>query len=162
MENSETQRRLRLGLFVQPLGHHISGWRLTDNAGAPTDIDWLITRAKKAEAGTFDLFFVGDALATSMYRLPSTMARLEPLTLLSALAVHTRSIGLAATASTTFSDPFTLARSLSSLDHISRGRAAWNVVTSFSNDVARNFSREDMPAYAQRCGRACEFLDVVK
>ncbi|MEW6484094.1 MAG: LLM class flavin-dependent oxidoreductase [Pseudomonadota bacterium] len=160
MENSETQRRLRLGLFVQPLGHHVSGWRLTDNAGAPTDIDWLITLAKKAEAGTFDLFFVGDALATSMYRLPSTMARLEPLTLLSALAVQTRSIGLAATASTTFSDPFTLARSLSSLDHISRGRAAWNVVTSFSNDVARNFSREDMPDHARRYGRAREFLDV--
>ena len=160
MDSSDIQRRLRLGLFVQPLGHHVSGWRLTDNAGSPTDIDWLITLAKKAEAGTFDLFFVGDALATSMYRLPSTMARLEPLTLLSALAVHTRRIGLAATASTTFSDPFTLARSLSSLDHISRGRAAWNVVTSFSNDVARNFSRDDMPDHAQRYGRAREFLDV--
>ncbi len=77
------------------------------------------------------MFFIGDALATSVYRLPSTMARLEPLTLLAALAVQTRHIGLAATASTTFSDPFNLARSFSSLDHISRGRAAWNVVTSF-------------------------------
>lgn len=128
--------------------------------GVPTDIDWLITIAKKAEAGTFDLFFVGDALATSMYRLPSTMARLEPLTLLSALAVHTRHIGLAATASTTFSDPFTLARSFSSLDHISRGRAAWNVVTSFSSDVARNFSRDDMPGHSERYARAREFLEV--
>ena len=116
--------------------------------------------AKKAEAGRFDLFFVGDALATSMYRLPSTMARLEPLTLLSALAVHTRRIGLAATASTTFSDPFTMARSFSSLDHISRGRAAWNVVTSFSADVAKNFSRDDMPNHAERYARAREFLDV--
>ncbi|ARU95243.1 LLM class flavin-dependent oxidoreductase [Tatumella citrea] len=160
MDSSTTQRRLRLGLFVQPVGHHVSGWRLTENLGSPTDIDWLITLAKKAEAGTFDLFFVGDALATSMYRLPSTMARLEPLTLLSALAVNTRRIGLAATASTTFSDPFTLARSFSSLDHISRGRAAWNVVTSFSTDVARNFSREDMPDHAQRYGRAREFLEV--
>jgi len=88
------------------------------------------------------------------------MARLEPLTLLSALAVNTKRIGLAATASTTFSDPFTMARSFSSLDHISRGRAAWNVVTSFSTDVARNFSRSDMPNHAERYARAREFLDV--
>jgi FMN-dependent oxidoreductase (nitrilotriacetate monooxygenase family) len=88
------------------------------------------------------------------------MARLEPLTLLSAVAVNTRHIGLAATASTTFSDPFTLARSFSSLDHISRGRAAWNVVTSYSNDVARNFSKEDMPGHADRYAKATEFLQV--
>jgi FMN-dependent oxidoreductase (nitrilotriacetate monooxygenase family) len=106
------------------------------------------------------MFFVGDALATSVYRLPSTMARLEPLTLLSALAVQTRHIGLAATASTTFSDPFNLARSFSSLDHISHGRAAWNVVTSFSTDVARNFSRDDMPTHAERYAVAHEFLEV--
>ncbi len=143
--SAKNTRQLRLGLFVQPLGHHVSGWRLTENLGSPTDIDWLTGIAKKAEEGKFDMFFVGDALATSVYRLPSTMARLEPLTLLSALAVQTRYIGLAATASTTFSDPFNLARSFSSLDHISHGRAAWNVVTSFSTDVARNFSRDDMP-----------------
>lgn len=106
------------------------------------------------------MFFVGDALATSVYRLPSTMARLEPLTLLSALAVQTRYIGLAATASTTFSDPFNLARSFSSLDHISHGRAAWNVVTSFSTDVARNFSRDDMPTHAERYAVAHEFLEA--
>lgn len=160
MANSKQQRRIRLGLFVQPVGQHVSGWRLTEKLGDPTDIDWLITIAQKAEAGKFDLFFVGDALATSMYRLPSTMARLEPLTMLSALAVNTKRIGLAATASTTFSDPFTMARSFSSLDHISRGRAAWNVVTSFSTDVARNFSRNDMPNHAERYARAREFLEV--
>ncbi len=158
--SSENTRKLRLGLFVQPLGHHVSGWRLTENLGSPTDIDWLTWIARKAEAGKFDMFFIGDALATSVYRLPSTMARLEPLTLLSALAVQTRHIGLAATASTTFSDPFNLARSFSSLDHISRGRAAWNVVTSFSTDVARNFSRDDMPAHAERYAVAHEFLEV--
>ncbi|WP_343550471.1 LLM class flavin-dependent oxidoreductase [Pantoea sp.] len=160
MANSQQQRHIRLGLFVQPVGQHVSGWRLTEKLGDPTNIDWLITIAKKAEAGKFDLFFVGDALATSMYRLPSTMARLEPLTMLSALAVNTKRIGLAATASTTFSDPFTMARSFSSLDHISRGRAAWNVVTSFSTDVARNFSRNDMPNHAERYARAREFLEV--
>ena len=158
--SSENTRKLRLGLFVQPLGHHVSGWRLTENLGSPTDIDWLTWIARKAEAGKFDMFFIGDALATSVYRLPSTMARLEPLTLLSALAVQTRHIGLAATASTTFSDPFNLARSFSSLDHISHGRAAWNVVTSFSTDVARNFSRDDMPAHAERYAVAHEFLEV--
>jgi FMN-dependent oxidoreductase (nitrilotriacetate monooxygenase family) len=160
MDSSSAKNRLRLGLFVQPVGHHVSGWRLTEELGAPTDIDWLIRLAQKAEAGRFDLFFVGDALATSMYRLPSTMARLEPLTMLSAVAVNTRRIGLAATASTTFSDPFTMARTFSSLDHISRGRAAWNVVTSFSADVAKNFSRDDMPNHAERYGRAREFLQV--
>ncbi|MGA8121981.1 LLM class flavin-dependent oxidoreductase [Rouxiella badensis] len=157
---SNSPRQMRLGLFVQPLGHHVSGWRLTQRLGSPTDIDWLISIAKKAEEGTFDMFFVGDALATNVHRLPSTMARLEPLTLLSAVAVNTRHIGLAATASTTFSDPFTLARSFSSLDHISRGRAAWNVVTSYSNDVARNFSKEDMPGHADRYAKATEFLQV--
>jgi len=160
MDSSSAKNRLRLGLFVQPVGHHVSGWRLTEELGAPTDIDWLIRLAQKAEAGRFDLFFVGDALATSMYRLPSTMARLEPLTMLSAVAVNTKRIGLAATASTTFSDPFTMARTFSSLDHISRGRAAWNVVTSFSTDVAKNFSRDDMPNHAERYGRAREFLQV--
>ncbi len=115
------KRHLRLGLFVQPIGQHVSGWRLTQRLGSPTDIDWLITLAKKTEQGKFDLYFVGDALATGMYRRPSTMARLEPLTMLSALAVNTSHIGLAATASTTFTDPFSLARSFSSLDHISRG-----------------------------------------
>ncbi|WP_033790542.1 LLM class flavin-dependent oxidoreductase [Pantoea septica] len=160
MDSSSAKKRLRLGLFVQPVGHHVSGWRLTEELGAPTDIDWLIRLAQKAEAGRFDLFFVGDALATSMYRLPSTMARLEPLTMLSAVAVNTRRIGLAATASTTFSDPFTMARTFSSLDHISRGRAAWNVVTSFSADVAKNFSRDDMPNHAERYARAREFLQV--
>lgn len=160
MDSSSAKNRLRLGLFVQPVGHHVSGWRLTEELGAPTDIDWLIRLAQKAEAGRFDLFFVGDALATSMYRLPSTMARLEPLTMLSAGAGNTRRIGLAATASTTFSDPFTMARTFSSLDHISRGRAAWNVVTSFSADVAKNFSRDDMPNHAERYARAREFLQV--
>ncbi|WP_369787897.1 LLM class flavin-dependent oxidoreductase [Rouxiella sp. WC2420] len=158
--SSNSPRKMRLGLFVQPLGHHVSGWRLTQRLGSPTDIDWLISIAKKAEEGTFDMFFVGDALATNVHRLPSTMARLEPLTLLSAVAVNTCHIGLAATASTTFSDPFTLARSFSSLDHISRGRAAWNVVTSYSNDVARNFSKEDMPGHADRYAKATEFLQV--
>ncbi|MFP1919687.1 LLM class flavin-dependent oxidoreductase [Lonsdalea quercina] len=160
MPHSSPARQLRLGLFVQPLGHHVSGWRVTETLGSPTDIDWLIRIAQKAEEGTFDMFFVGDALATSIHRLPSTMARLEPLTLLAALAVSTRHIGLAATASTTFSDPFTLARSFTSLDHISRGRVAWNVVTSYSDDVAKNFSQENMPRHADRYERAHEFLEV--
>ncbi|WP_437610116.1 LLM class flavin-dependent oxidoreductase [Erwinia sp. V71] len=158
--HTENRRQLRLGLFVQPLGHHVSGWRLSQQQESPTDIEWLTWIARKAEEGKFDMFFVGDALATSVYRLPSTMARFEPLTLLSALAVNTRHIGLAATVSTTFSDPFSLARAFSSLDHISHGRAAWNVVTSFSTDVARNFSRDDMPSHAERYAVAHEFLDV--
>lgn len=153
-------RQLRLGLFVQALGHHVGGWRAEGAKGSPTDIDWFTWIARKAEEGKFDMFFVGDALATSVHRLPSTMSRLEPLTLLSALAVQTKHIGLAATASTTFDEPFHLARALCSVDHISRGRGAWNVVTSFSLDAARNFSREDLPSHADRYEMAREFLDV--
>nr|WP_288355221.1 LLM class flavin-dependent oxidoreductase [uncultured Pseudomonas sp.] len=153
-------RQLRLGLFVQALGHHVGSWRAEGAKGSPTDIDWFTWIAKKAEEGKFDMFFVGDALATSVHRLPSTMSRLEPLTLLSALAVQTKHIGLAATASTTFDEPFHLARALCSVDHISRGRGAWNVVTSFSLDAARNFSREDLPSHADRYEMAREFLDV--
>jgi alkanesulfonate monooxygenase SsuD/methylene tetrahydromethanopterin reductase-like flavin-dependent oxidoreductase (luciferase family) len=67
---SNSPRQMRLGLFVQPLGHHVSGWRLTQRLGSPTDIDWLISIAKKAEEGTFDMFFVGDALATTVCRPP--------------------------------------------------------------------------------------------
>ncbi|AMA45696.1 LLM class flavin-dependent oxidoreductase [Pseudomonas alabamensis] len=153
-------RQLRLGLFVQALGHHVGGWRADGAQGSPTDIEWFSWIAKTAEQGKFDMFFVGDALATSVHRLPSTMSRLEPLTLLSALAVQTRHIGLAATASTTFDEPFHLARALCSVDHISHGRAAWNVVTSFSADAARNFSREDLPSHADRYEVAREFLEV--
>lgn len=153
-------RQLRLGLFVQALGHHVGGWRADGAEGSPTDIQWFSWIAKTAEQGKFDMFFVGDALATSVHRLPSTMSRLEPLTLLSALAVQTQHIGLAATASTTFDEPFHLARALCSVDHISGGRMAWNVVTSFSADAARNFSREDLPSHADRYEVAREFLDV--
>ncbi|WP_313739012.1 LLM class flavin-dependent oxidoreductase [Pseudomonas sp.] len=153
-------RQLRLGLFVQALGHHVGGWRADGAEGSPTDVQWFSWIAKTAEQGKFDMFFVGDALATSVHRLPSTMSRLEPLTLLSALAVQTQHIGLAATASTTFDEPFHLARALCSVDHISGGRMAWNVVTSFSADAARNFSREDLPSHADRYEVAREFLDV--
>ncbi|MFS0827387.1 LLM class flavin-dependent oxidoreductase [Pseudomonas phoenicis] len=155
-----SSRQLRLGLFVQALGHHVGGWRADGAEGSPTDIQWFSWIAKTAEQGKFDMFFVGDALATSVHRLPSTMSRLEPLTLLSALAVQTQHIGLAATASTTFDEPFHLARALCSVDHISGGRMAWNVVTSFSADAARNFSREDLPSHADRYEVAREFLDV--
>ena len=153
-------KRIYLGLFVQALGHHVSGWRFTQENHKATDINWYIELAKKAEAARFDLFFLGDALSTSVHQLPSTMSRLEPLTLLSAVAVNTQHIGLAATVSTTFSDPFTTARAFSSLDHISQGRAAWNIVTSFSKDVANNFSLTDIPDHKSRYQRADEFLDV--
>jgi FMN-dependent oxidoreductase (nitrilotriacetate monooxygenase family) len=155
-----SERQLHLGLFVHALGHHVGGWRHPHAQGDATDIDWFTWIAKTAERGTFDMFFVGDALAASVHKLPSTTSRLEPLTLLAALAPQTRHIGLAATASTTFGDPFHLARAFSSLDYISHGRIAWNVVTSFSSDAARNFSREDLPSHDERYAVAREFLEV--
>jgi FMN-dependent oxidoreductase (nitrilotriacetate monooxygenase family) len=158
--NQGAPRQLRLGLFVHALGQHVGGWRHPEAIGSPTDIDWLTWIAQTAERGKFDMLFLGDSLTTSDHRLPSTVSRFEPLTLLAALAGKTSHIGLAATASTTFDQPFHLARALSSIDHLSGGRAAWNVVTSFSEDAALNFGGGSFPDHATRYDIAREFLDV--
>lgn len=159
-DSRSTPRQIRLGLFMHPLGQHVGGWRHPEAEGSSTSIQWLTRIAQTAERGGFDMVFVGDSLTSSQHRLPSTASRLEPFTLLAALAGQTRHIGLAATASTTFDQPFHLARALSSIDHISNGRAAWNVVTSFSAGAALNFGRDDLPSHAERYEIASEFLEV--
>jgi len=156
----KSPRQLRLGLFVHALGQHVGGWRHPDAMGSPTDLDWLTWIAQSAERRNFDMLFLGDSLTTSDHRLPSTVSRFEPLSLLSALAARTQHIGLAATASTTLDQPFHLARAFSSLDHLSGGRAAWNVVTSFSEDAASNIGIAKFPDHATRYEIAGEFLEV--
>ncbi|CAH1688383.1 N-acetyl-S-(2-succino)cysteine monooxygenase [Hyphomicrobiales bacterium] len=154
--------QMHLGVFVLGTGHHVSAWKLPDAWGNAEDLSLLQHVASTAERGKFDLIFFADALNTGPTVHPSMMVRLEPLTLLSALAMTTSHIGLAATASATYSEPYNLARLFASLDHISGGRAAWNVVTGAFPEAALNFSRDHHPPHAQRYASATEFVKVAK
>ena len=129
---------------------------------ASVDIDYYIKIAKIAERGLFDVLFIVDSQFITADYPPHCLNRLEPLTLLSAVATHTKNIGLVATASSTYNSPFNFARRLASLDHISHGRAGWNVVTSFDSQVSRNFGLDEHLDYATRYGRAREFVEVAR
>ncbi|MDR5784774.1 LLM class flavin-dependent oxidoreductase [Caballeronia sp. LZ065] len=162
--------KLRLGLSMRYLGYHVAAWR---HPSVPADgalsFEHFLNTARKAEAAHFDMIFFADGLGIRANDNPQgSLARdmrnaeLEPLTLLAALAATTRNIGLVATASTTYNEPFHIARKYASIDHISGGRAGWNVVTSWSDEEAQNFSRTENLAYAHRYERADEFVDVVR
>ena len=153
---------MHLGVYVMGTGHHVAGWRLPEAQAGAENFPLLLRIAQTAERGKFDLFFLADALNTGPTVHPSIMVRLEPLTLLAALASCTSRIGLAATASTTYSEPYNLARAFASIDHISGGRAAWNVVTGAFAEAAANFGRESHPSHATRYAIAAEFVDVVR
>ena len=161
-------RQLKLGAFIMATGHHIAAWRHPDaDADAGHSIDHYRGLAETAEAGKFDLVFVADSPAGwDGDKDPETRSRVshsahfEPVTLWSALSQVTERIGFVATASTTYEDPYLLARKFASLDHISKGRAAWNVVTTGA-DVSKNFSIAGHPAHANRYERAEEVVDLV-
>lgn len=165
-----TQRMMKLGLSIRQLGYHAGGWRHPDvPAGGAMDIEHYVRVAQIAERGLLDMVFLADGVGLRQRdEPPGSLARsnqnveLEPLTLLSAVAMTTRHVGLVATASTTYNEPYHVARKFGSLDHISRGRAGWNVVTSWSQAEARNFNREEHLDYATRYDRAAEFVEVVK
>ncbi|CAN5778907.1 LLM class flavin-dependent oxidoreductase [soil metagenome] len=150
-----------LGLFMHTAGYHEAGWRHPDAQSATESLAHLTQIAQIAERGKLHMLFFGDGLSTSATTHPSMLARLEPLTALSALAVQTKHIGLAASATTTFNEPYNVARIFASLDHISGGRAGWNVVTSGTPRDAGNFSRSEHLAHDLRYERAEEFFDVV-
>ena len=161
------KRQLRLGAFMRPVGIHTAWWRYP---GAYTDANFnlkhLIRFAQTLERGRFDGFFMADHLAVlnmpmAALRRSATVTSFEPFTLLSALAMVTERIGLMATASTTFDAPYHIARRFASLDHISGGRAAWNVVTTSNPDAARNFGHDEHMEHDERYRRAREFIDVV-
>ena len=154
-------RQMHLGLFLLGTGSHIAGWRVPGAMDSFQDIAALHEIGRLAERGLFDLIFVGDNLYADPASHPSYTARLEPLTMLSALAVTTSRVGLGATASTTYGDPFSVARAFASLDHISHGRAAWNAVTTASPAAGANFGRPH-PDHARRYAVAAEFLHVVR
>jgi FMN-dependent oxidoreductase (nitrilotriacetate monooxygenase family) len=155
-------RTIILGAFIHAAGYHVAGWRYPGAVSATEDIGHLTQICQIAERGKFHLAFLGDGLSISADTAPSMLARLEPLTLLSAIAVNTRHIGLAATASTTYGEPFHIARQFASLDHISGGRAGWNVVTSANPKDGANFSKASHMEHGARYERAEEFVEVVR
>lgn len=160
-------RQLHLGAFMRPVSLHTAAWRYP---GAYPDANFnfrhLKTFAETLERAKFDAFFMADHLAVlnmpiEALRRSHTVTSFEPFTLLSALATATSRIGLVATASTTFDEPYHIARRFASLDHISEGRAGWNIVTTSNPDAALNFGLEDHVDHAERYRRAREFYDVV-
>jgi FMN-dependent oxidoreductase (nitrilotriacetate monooxygenase family) len=158
---ARTPRRLHLNAFLHAPGHHDAAWRHPDSGGHRVlDVDYHIELARTAERGLFDSVFLADSLAVRTRPDATVAAGLEPLTLLTALATATEHIGLIATASTTFYEPYILARTLASLDHISHGRAGWNIGTGGDLAEAANFNLDEPIEHAVRYERAAEFLDV--
>jgi len=161
------KRQLRLGAFMRPTTIHTAAWRYP---GAYPDANFNLAHIKRfiqtLERGRFDAFFMADHLAVlnmpiEALKRSHTVTSFEPFTLLSALAMVTEHIGLIATGSTTFDAPFHVARRFASLDHISGGRAAWNIVTTSNPDAALNFGLDDQMEHDERYRRAREFYDVV-
>jgi FMN-dependent oxidoreductase (nitrilotriacetate monooxygenase family) len=156
------KRQLHLNLFIHGRGHHEAAWRhRKSSALALTDIRYYQDLAQRAEAALFDSIFLADqlALGEDVGQAPRTW--LEPITVLAALAVSTQRIGMIATASTTYTEPFNLARQFASIDHISNGRVGWNIVTSWLATAAGNFSDAGQLTHAERYARGEEFMKVV-
>jgi FMN-dependent oxidoreductase (nitrilotriacetate monooxygenase family) len=156
-------RQLHLNLFIHSRGHHEASWRHPDTSPfALTDIRYYQDLAQRAEAAKFDSIFLADQLALGGDVAQAARTWLEPLTVLAAVAVATQRIGLIATCSTTYTEPFNLARQFASIDHISNGRAAWNIVTSWLATAAANFGGDGQVSHADRYARGEEFMTVVK
>ena len=155
-------RQMHLGVFILGAGHHIAGWRVPGAQAGSENLALIQQIAATAERGKFDLLFLADAVNTRPDMHPSMVLRLEPLTLLAALAMTTTHIGLAATVSSTYTEPYNLARYLGSIDHISGGRCGWNIVTGAFSDAAPNFSRAAHPPHDERYAMAAESVAVVK
>src|SRR5713226_6220709 len=153
------KRQLHLNLFIHSRGHHEASWRHPASSALPlTDIRYFQDLARRAEAARFDSVFLADQLALGEDVSQAGRAWLEPITVLAALAVSTSRIGLIATASTTYTEPFNLARQFASLDHISRGRIGWNIVTSWSSQAGGNFGGIGQVSHADRYERAEEYM----
>ena len=156
-------RQMHLNLFIQSRGHHEASWRHPAASPLPlTDIRYYQDVAQRAEAGLFDSIFLADQLALDGDIERAGRSWLEPITVLAALATGTRRVGLIATASTTYTEPFNLARQFASIDHMSGGRAGWNIVTSWLAAAARNYGGDRQVSHADRYARGEEFVQVVK
>src|SRR5882672_7112012 len=162
------RRMMHLGAFVHETGQHVAAWRHPQaHAESGTSFAEAAAVARTAERGKFDLLFLADSAAVSVYGSTESRGRMgklvkfEPMTLLSALAAVTSHLGLVATSTTTYAEPYTLARQFASLDQISGGRAGWNLVTSNNEADALNYSKDEHLAHADRYDRAIEFAEVV-
>ena len=168
-----SKRQIKLGAFIPTTSQHVAGWRHPESR--PQDhlsIDYAIELAKTAEKGLFDAYFLADGLSvnwshgstknTTGIGYSDKVVGFEPITLFAAISAVTQHIGFIATASTTYEDPYILARKYASLDHISKGRAAWNVVTTIATSTARNFGNQPHPDPQLRYERADEFIEVVQ
>jgi FMN-dependent oxidoreductase (nitrilotriacetate monooxygenase family) len=156
-------RRMHINLFIQSRGHHEAAWRHPESSSLPlTDIRYTIDLAQRAEASLFDSIFLADVLGLWNDVESTPFNWLEPITALAAVAMATDRIGLIATCSTTYTEPYNLARQFASLDHISRGRVGWNIVTTWSPQAGSNFGNIGQVSHADRYTRAEEFMTVVK
>ncbi len=161
------KRRLHLGAFMRPVSIHTAWWRYPGSTpDANFNLKHIVSFAKTLERGRFDAFFMADHLAVlnmpmEALKRSATVTSFDPLTLLPALSMVTEHLGLIATASTTFETPYLIARRFASLDHISGGRAGWNLVTTSNPDAALNFGMTEQMEHGDRYRRAREFFDVV-
>ncbi|NQW22499.1 MAG: LLM class flavin-dependent oxidoreductase [SAR202 cluster bacterium] len=158
-----SERKIRLGAFLSGTGGNMASWRHPSAvADGAVNLDYYKGLTRKAEDAKLDFVFFGDGLYISEKSHPNFLNRFEPLTLLAALAMETTKIGLAATLSTTYSDPYTVARQFSSIDHLSNGRAGWNIVTSPLEGSAANYNKPEHPQHDLRYRMASEFLEITK
>ncbi|GBF78434.1 LLM class flavin-dependent oxidoreductase [Paenibacillus sp. 598K] len=157
------RKQIKFGAIIHGVGGNIAGWRHPEvPSDASVSLDFYKRQAITAERGKFDLVFIADGLYINERSIPHFLNRFEPLTILSALASVTSRIGLVGTLSTSYSEPFNVARQFASLDHISGGRAGWNVVTSPLEGSAGNFGREHHPTHGERYEIAEEYIEVVR
>ena len=157
------QRKMRLGAFLAGTGSNMASWRHPKAvADGAINLDYYRQLTRKAETAKLDFVFFGDGLYISEKSHPNFLNRFEPLTLLAALAMDTTWIGLAATLSTSYSEPFTVARQFASIDHISGGRAGWNIVTSPLEGSALNYSKPEHPQHDLRYRMAAEYIELTK
>ena len=158
-----SKRQIKLGAMIHGVGHGWGEWRHPDAlADASVNFGYYKQQAQIAEAAKFDFAFIADSLHIHAKSSPHYLNRFEPLTVLSALAAVTEHIGLVATITVSYTEPFQVARQLASLDHISGGRAGWNVVTSWLSGTADNFGKAEHPPHAQRYRIAKEHVEVVQ
>ncbi len=155
-------KQMRLGLYLQANGLHVASWRMPGTYTDPENFRPYLAQTMAAEKAKFDMVFLADSPHCNPQGTLGLMVKTEPLTLLAALAVTTSHIGLAATVSTTYTEPYNIARILSSIDHLSGGRAAWNVVTGAQPGAAANFGRASHPPHDERYKIAEEYVEVIK
>ncbi len=157
----DSKRQMHLGLFAMATGHHVDGWRMPGALVRADDFPSLLAITETAERAKLDFVFFADAPSVHLDSPPAFILNIEPMTLLAALAARTERIGLVATVSSTFTEPYNLARSIASIDRISKGRVGWNVVTTSDAPSAANFGKA-LPPHDARYEVADEYLEVVR